>query len=180
VEARVNTGYAKERVMRAQRGDHIVLAGGHVGQTVRDGEILEVRGENGAPPYLVRWSDGKEVLVFPGPDAELRVAHSREEAVAAGADRPSGAQPAEWQIRVSLFPAGDDTTARVALISDAIGELDAQGAAHRSGRDPAVPRIGDEVALARALHHLADQLLARAGHDVENVTGEVDVTIRRD
>ncbi|WP_185972440.1 DUF1918 domain-containing protein [Georgenia yuyongxinii] len=167
--------------MRAQRGDHIVLAGGRVGETVRDGEILEVRGEGGSPPYLVRWSDGREVLVFPGPDAELRVAHSREEAEAAGAGRSAEARSApEWQIRVSLFPAGDDTTARVALISDVIGELDAQGASHRGGHDPAVPRIGDEVALARALHHLADQLLARAGHDVETVTGEVDVTIRRD
>ncbi|WP_448072574.1 DUF1918 domain-containing protein [Georgenia yuyongxinii] len=165
--------------MRAQRGDHIVLAGGRVGETVRDGEILEVRGEDGRPPYLVRWSDGREVLLFPGPDAELRVAASREEAEAAGAGQPAEARPAhEWQIRVSVFPSGDDTTARVALISDAIGELDAQGAAHRGGRDPAVPRIGDEVALARALHHLADQLLARAGHDVETVTGEVDVTIR--
>ncbi|WP_127125506.1 DUF1918 domain-containing protein [Georgenia sp. SYP-B2076] len=165
--------------MRAQRGDHIVLAGGHVGQTVPDGEIIEVRGEDGAPPYLVRWSDGREVLIFPGPDAELRVAHSREEAAAAGADRPAEARPVqEWQIRVSLFPSGDDTTARVALISDAIGELDAQGASHRGAHDPAVARIGDEVALARALRHLADQLLARAGHDVENVTGEADVTIR--
>jgi len=35
---------------------------------VRDGEILEVHGEDGGPPYLVRWSDsGHESLVFPGP-----------------------------------------------------------------------------------------------------------------
>lgn len=165
--------------MRAQPGDRIVLAGGHVGELVRDGEIIEVRGADGAPPYVVRWSDGREVLVFPGPDAELRVAHTREEAAAAGADRPTELQPVhEWQIRVSVFAAGDDTTARVALVSDAVGEVDAQGASHRGGQDPAVARIGDEVALARALRHLADQLLVRAGHDVENVTGEVDVTIR--
>lgn len=165
--------------MRAQPGDHLVLAGGHVGEVVRDGEVLEVRGADGGPPYLVRWSDGREALVFPGPDADLRVAHTREEARAAGADQDRALRPThEWQIRVSVFASGDDTTARVALVSDAIGELDAQGASHRGVGDPEVARIGDEVALARALRHLADQLLTRAGHDVENVTGEVDVTIR--
>ena len=32
------------------------------------GEVLEVRGENGAPPYLIRFDDGHESLVFPGTD----------------------------------------------------------------------------------------------------------------
>jgi hypothetical protein len=27
-----------------------------------------VLGEGGAPPYLVRWDDGHESEVFPGPD----------------------------------------------------------------------------------------------------------------
>jgi hypothetical protein len=35
--------------------------------------VLEVRGSDGGPPFLVRWSDtGHEALVFPGPDAEIR------------------------------------------------------------------------------------------------------------
>ncbi|MGA6947478.1 MAG: DUF1918 domain-containing protein, partial [Solirubrobacterales bacterium] len=33
-----------------------------------DGEILKVLGEQGAPPYLVRWEDGHEAEVFPGSD----------------------------------------------------------------------------------------------------------------
>jgi hypothetical protein len=33
------------------------------------GEILEVRGPEGAPPYRVRFSDGHEGLVYPGPDS---------------------------------------------------------------------------------------------------------------
>lgn len=37
----------------------------------REGEILEVQGENGAPPFVVRWSDGHEGLVYPGPDAHV-------------------------------------------------------------------------------------------------------------
>jgi hypothetical protein len=39
-----------------------------VGMPDRMGEILEVRGADGAPPYMVRFDDGHESLVFPGPD----------------------------------------------------------------------------------------------------------------
>ena len=42
-------------------------------------EILEIHGVEGAPPYLVQWSDDGHVgLVFPGPDAVVqRLAHAR-------------------------------------------------------------------------------------------------------
>lgn len=60
--------------MRASVGDRILVHGAHVADHERDGEIVEVRGEAGAPPYLVRWSDtGHETLIFPGPDATIRV-----------------------------------------------------------------------------------------------------------
>ena len=36
--------------------------------STRDGEILKVLGDDGAPPYLVRWEDGHESEVFPGSD----------------------------------------------------------------------------------------------------------------
>ncbi len=59
--------------MQATVGDQIVIKSTHVDEHVRDGEILEVRGVDGAPPFLVRWSDnGHEALVYPGPDAEIR------------------------------------------------------------------------------------------------------------
>lgn len=59
--------------MQATVGDQIVIKSTHVDEHVRDGEILEVRGADGAPPFLVRWSDnGHEALVYPGPDAEIR------------------------------------------------------------------------------------------------------------
>jgi len=58
--------------MRAAPGDRLVIKGHHVGEPDRDAEILEVRGENGDPPYFVRWSDdGHEGLFFPGSDAEV-------------------------------------------------------------------------------------------------------------
>jgi hypothetical protein len=57
--------------MHAQVGDRIVVEGRTVGVQRRDGEVIEVRGEDGAPPYVVRWSDGHEGLTFPGADAHV-------------------------------------------------------------------------------------------------------------
>jgi Domain of unknown function (DUF1918) len=58
--------------MKAAPGDRLVVNSTHVGEHARDGEILEVHGSEGGPPYLVRWSDdGHESLVFPGPDAHV-------------------------------------------------------------------------------------------------------------
>lgn len=59
--------------MHARVGDQIVIRSAHVDEPVRDGEVLEVRGPDGSPPYLVRWSDtGHEALLIPGPDATVR------------------------------------------------------------------------------------------------------------
>jgi Domain of unknown function (DUF1918) len=55
--------------MQAKVGDHLVVQGHTVGQSRREGEILEVRGEDGAPPYVVRWEDGHEGVTYPGSDA---------------------------------------------------------------------------------------------------------------
>lgn len=58
--------------MKAVPGDRLVVMGTHLGEHPRDGEVLEVHGPDGGPPYLVRWSDdGHESLVFPGPDAHI-------------------------------------------------------------------------------------------------------------
>ena len=56
--------------MKARVGDRIVIRGHHVGEPIRDGELLEVRGADGGPRYIVRWEDtGHETLFFPGSDA---------------------------------------------------------------------------------------------------------------
>lgn len=69
--------------MHASVGDRIIVRATHVDEPDRDGEILEVRGADGAPPYVVRWSDnGHEGLYFPGSDS---VIHHHESA-SAGAD----------------------------------------------------------------------------------------------
>lgn len=64
--------------MHAQVGDRIVVKGHHQGEPNRDGEVLEVRGAAGAPPYVVRWEeDGHEVLFFPGPDTVVEHLHEQ-------------------------------------------------------------------------------------------------------
>lgn len=55
--------------MQAAVGDRFHVHGNTVGEPDRIGEIIEVRGSGGRPPYLVRFADGHTRLVFPGPDA---------------------------------------------------------------------------------------------------------------
>ncbi|MCQ4079778.1 DUF1918 domain-containing protein [Streptomyces sp. RB6PN25] len=58
--------------MRANVGDQILVHSRAVGIPEQTGEIVEVRGADGAPPYVVRFDDGHESLVFPGPDCVVR------------------------------------------------------------------------------------------------------------
>ena len=52
--------------MEARVGDRIVVRSTHQGEPERTGEVLEVRGSAGAPPYLVRWApDGHTGLFYP-------------------------------------------------------------------------------------------------------------------
>jgi hypothetical protein len=55
--------------MRAEVGDRLRLRGKHVGDSDRVGVIRSV-GENGEPPYKVRFGD-RETTVVPGPDAVI-------------------------------------------------------------------------------------------------------------
>lgn len=56
--------------MRASVGDRLIIKSHHVGEPDRDAEILEVRGPDGLPPWVIRWEDSDhEVLFTPGPDA---------------------------------------------------------------------------------------------------------------
>ena len=172
--------------MRAQPGDHIILAPPTVDGPLREGEVVETRGDDGQPPYVVRWTDGHEALLYPGPGAVLRVvpAHPREDATTL----PSSPRPRTpagprlhargWQVRISVLGDDDDAEARVVLVADSPRHLTAHGHSHRSATDRPVAEIGDEVAVARALRRLADRLLETSAEDIEDVTGEHDVTLR--
>lgn len=59
--------------MHASVGDRIVVRGTYNDQPDRDCEVLEVRGPDGGPPYVVRWEDsGHEAIFFPGSDAHVQ------------------------------------------------------------------------------------------------------------
>jgi hypothetical protein len=62
--------------MHAAVGDRLVVHGAVVGEHEKHGEIIEVRGPSGGPPFMVRFEDGHQALVFPGPDAIVIPAHS--------------------------------------------------------------------------------------------------------
>lgn len=57
--------------MKAMVGDQLRVHSRTVEKADRTGRILEVRGSEGAPPYLVRFTDGHESLVYPGGDCEI-------------------------------------------------------------------------------------------------------------
>jgi hypothetical protein len=42
------------------------------------GIITEVRGTDGEPPYVVRFEDGHEGLIYPGPDCNIEHVGSRQ------------------------------------------------------------------------------------------------------
>ena len=64
--------------MRAQVGDRLHVRGRVVGAPDPSSEIIELRGADGGPPYLVRHEDGSESLVFPGADASVERRESAE------------------------------------------------------------------------------------------------------
>lgn len=167
--------------MHARPGDRLVLAAPHESGATRDGEVLEARGPDGEPPYLVRWSDGHEGLFYPGPGSLLKIGHSEPagapEEAAHAVDRPDG-HVRDWQVRISIFERGNETDANVVLLSDSPQHLTAHGHAARSTSDLRVPEIGDEVAVARALRRLADRLLGVAEEDISAMTGEGHVTVK--
>ena len=51
--------------MEATIGDKICIHGNIVGHADKHAEIIEVRGERGEPPYVVRFPDGQEWDDFP-------------------------------------------------------------------------------------------------------------------
>jgi hypothetical protein len=160
-----------EDFMKAQVGDRIILAGTRVDDPVRDGEVLEVKGSDGGAPYTVRWSDGHTGLVYPGPGAVMRVESGTGEHGRPEHTTHSPAMSKTWRVQVSVVEAGDNTRATALLISDRPADFRAHGDSHRSPADEPKGAIGDEVAVARALRHLADSLLAQAESDIEAATG---------
>lgn len=63
---------ARQLTLRAKKGDRLIIHGHRQGEPERDGEILETFGKTGAPPYLVRWDDGRVSRLYPSSDASVQ------------------------------------------------------------------------------------------------------------
>ena len=62
--------------MEAHTGDRLLMHGRTVGQHDRFAEVVEVLGQDGTPPYRVRFEDdGHEALMSPGPDTVVVPRH---------------------------------------------------------------------------------------------------------
>jgi Domain of unknown function (DUF1876) len=76
-----------------------------------------------------------------------------------------------WTVTVDIEETEDETQAKAML--DAAGRnLGGWGRARRNPTDPSVPRVGEELAVARALSDLAHRLLDEAAHEIERFEGK--------
>ena len=130
--------------MDAHVGDQLVIRSRQVGRMDQVGEIIEIIG-GGGEHYRVRWSDGRETILYPGPDATVRPAV---------ADRPAAVETRTATIDLRLEEDGAHCEAR-ATMRTSIGDFTGVGTARRNPKDPAVPMIGEEFAIARSLADLA-------------------------
>jgi hypothetical protein len=142
--------------MEAHVGDQFIVNSRVAGQPARTGEIVECLDTGGLTPHFrVLWSDGHESIVYPSSDARVEPAAA-----------PSGEERRTVAIDLRLQEDSDHCEA-VATMRTTLGAMTATGRAQRHPADPVSPMIGEELAIARALGHLADQLelAARAGID---------------
>lgn len=64
--------------MRATVGDLLHTHGVTSAKGEHEAEIIEVQGSNDGPPYLVRFADGEERVIYPGPDTVVHPRESRD------------------------------------------------------------------------------------------------------
>jgi hypothetical protein len=60
--------------MQATIGDRLHVHSNVVGAYDKIATIIDVRGADGTPPYLVRFPDGHETLFYPGADCVVEPA----------------------------------------------------------------------------------------------------------
>ena len=68
---------ARKTAQIVRPGDVVAVAGRHVGDRGRTGEILEVLGDELHPHYRVRWEDGHESILYPGEGTTIHRSSSR-------------------------------------------------------------------------------------------------------
>lgn len=83
----------------------------------------------------------------------------------------------DWHVVVQFSERPERTVAR-AVLDGGGHELVGHGEAHRNPSDTDVPRIGDELAVGRALTDLARQLVRVTEEDIGTIEGH-PVRLRR-
>jgi hypothetical protein len=78
----------------------------------------------------------------------------------------------DWSVRLSVSERDGGTEAEARLLMSHKADLTGHGSARRNPADQNVTKIGEELAVARALSDLAHRLLHLATADVEAVTHE--------
>ncbi|ASR35938.1 hypothetical protein BAY61_14030 [Prauserella marina] len=79
--------------------------------------------------------------------------------------------PAQWTMSIVLDENDGTTRARVRLGDDLGNHFDGIGLAYRGLDVARVPQIAGELALARALNDLTEELLAAVAADIETELG---------
>jgi hypothetical protein len=75
-----------------------------------------------------------------------------------------------WAVEILLEETADETEAKAVLDAGGV-QLGGWGRARRNPNDPEVPRIGEELAAARALNDLSHKLLEVAAAEIEKSEG---------
>jgi hypothetical protein len=75
-----------------------------------------------------------------------------------------------WAVEILLEETADETEAKAVLDAGDV-QLAGWGRARRNPNDPEVPRIGEELAAARALNDLSHKLLEVAAAEIEKFEG---------
>jgi hypothetical protein len=157
--------YEREQTVKAHAGDRIIVAAASPDAGPRDGEVLETRGPNGTPPFLVRWSDtGHVALLFPGSDAQIHGGDFASEATGENAEAIEVPHLRSWSVTVDIFESSDKTSAHAVLDTDSPTHLHGSGEVRRLRRE-SVAEVDDEVAVGRALRNFSDQPLDTASSD---------------
>lgn len=167
--------------MKARVGDLLVVEAPRDDKHCREGVVVAVQGADGAPPYRVRWlEDGREALVYPGPDAHIEAGGERAEQKTwpesgAGEEANPMHVTKRWNIDVlvSEEAEGDSvhTVAEAGLVAKEWSNLRGHGVARKHPADVDVPEIGDELAVSRALSDLAQKLRQAAAEDISEHMG---------
>jgi hypothetical protein len=138
--------------MRFKAGDRIEVTINTLGVAPRHGAVLESTSAGG---IRVHWDDGHESVFMPGSNCQ----------VLASGEEPT--HPVRLACHVDVTIIEDDRECKAtASVTTNLGFFEGEGIARLKPGDPQIPRIGEELALGRALGALSERLLSVAADDI--------------